>query len=182
LRGMGDVVFESQDAHFLGAQIVDADARIIALTQEIDRLSVMLAASDSLDVLIAIDARLSQVTMDRNRVIGTRNVLAAQAASPVINITLIEIPEGRPEVVPDRFGARVAAMFMASLRTTGAVVGHITVFVARVSVPVLIYAALIFVVVYVGLKIKKRKANAAVEVEADYSMDVTGADDTEGEK
>jgi len=158
LRGLGDVVNESQNALFLGAQIVEADALITALTQEMERLAAMLAASDSLDVLMAIDSRLSQVTLDRNSAIGTRNVLAAQAANPVINIILNEIPEGRPPVVPDRFGSRVSGTFMTSLRTTGEVLGHMLVFVARVSVPAVIYAALAFVAIYGCVKYKRKRS------------------------
>ena len=187
LRDLGDVIYESQNAHFLGTQIIDADARIAALTQEIERLSIMLAGSESLDVLIAIDARLSQVAMERNRVIGTRNVLAAQAASPVIHINLLEVPEGRPEVVPDRFGSRVAGTFMASLRITGTVAGHLLVFAARVSIPALIYAALLFAAVYIGLKIKRRQAGTPVLEMADMPVEETMQEpawvgDKEGEK
>ena len=167
LRGLGDVVYESQSALFLGAQIMDADARITALTQEMERLSVMLAASDNLNVLITIDSRLSQVALERNQVIGTRNVLIAQAANPVINIRLHEIPEGRPAVMPDRFGSRVADMFMLSLRTTGTVLGHMLVFAARVFIPVLVFAGLALPVVYVCLKARKRRKETFVFQMAD---------------
>ena len=160
LRGLGDVVNESQNALFLGAEIMDADARIAALTQEMERLAIMLAASENLNVLISIDARLSQVALDRNSVIGTRNVLAAQAANPVISIRLLEIPEGRPPVAPDRFGSRVTGTFMRSLRTTGAGLGHFLVFVTRVSIPVVIYAGLALLMIYGYVKYKRRQTNA----------------------
>ena len=164
LRDMGEVLEESENAYFLGAQIVEANVRIIALTQEIERLSLMMAGSDSLDVLIAIDWRLSEVTWERNRVIGTRNVLIAQAASPIIDIWLYETPGGRPEIAPPRFGTRIADNFTASWRATRIATGHLLVFMARVSVPVLVYVALAFMVIWVCLAIKRRRAKVPVAV------------------
>lgn len=189
LRDMGDVLFETENAHFLGAQIMDADARIAALTQEIERLSIMLAASDSLDVLISIDARLSQVILERNSVIGTRNVLISQVTSPIININMFEISEGRPEVVPPRFVTRVTENFTASLRATGVVLSHLLVFLTRVSIPLLIYISILLVVVYIGFSIKKRQGKALALKMADtnisadaFETEPAEADETEGQQ
>ena len=156
LRNMGEVHFETENAHFLGAQIVDADTRILALSQEIERLSIMMAASDSLDVLIAIDARISQVVLERNSVIGTRNVLMAQAASPIINITINETMGERPAPVRDGFFSRVAGNFMGSLRGTGVAAGNLLVFIVRIFIPLVIYVALGFVVFRVYVKFKRK--------------------------
>ncbi|MCL2404676.1 MAG: DUF4349 domain-containing protein [Defluviitaleaceae bacterium] len=162
LRGLGEVHFETENAQFLGAQIVDAEARIVALTQEIERLSIMMAASDSLDVLIAIDARLSQVTLERNSVIGTMNVLMTQAANPVITISIHETLGERPRAVPPGFGSRITDSFMGSLRATGDVIGNFLVFFARAIIPLLIYVALALLAIWVCFRVKRKRASKQV--------------------
>jgi len=158
LRGMGEVHFETENAQFLGAQIMDLDARLAALTQEIERLSIMMAASDSLDVLIAIDVRLSQVTWERNNVIGTRNMLLAQVASPVINIWINEAMGERPEPARAGFGSRVVDSFMDSLSATGTVAGNFLVFIARVFIPFMVYAVLALILIWVCIAVRRRRA------------------------
>ena len=158
LRGLGEVHFESESGHSVRAQIVDADVRIAALSQEIERLSLMMAASDSLPVLIAIDARLGEVTRERNHIIGMRNMLMAQAANPVINITLFETPVERPPAAPPRFGSRVANSFMASLRGTMTAAGHLLVFLVRISIPALVYGVLAVSVFLLYVKYDRKQA------------------------
>ncbi|MCL2378832.1 MAG: DUF4349 domain-containing protein [Defluviitaleaceae bacterium] len=184
LRDMGEVHFETENAYFLGAQILDTDARITALTQEIERLSIMMAASDSLDVLIAIDARLSQVMLELNGVIGTRNVLISQAANPVIHINLSETMGERPEIVPPGFGFRVVNSFMGSLRTTGVVGGNLLVFFVRVFIPLIVFGAFGLVVVWVCVKLKRKRVGAPVPVVADRDIvaSMTVTDVKEGEE
>jgi len=167
LRDLGDVIFESENAQFLGAQITDTDVRILALSQEIERLSIMMAASDSLDVLIAIDARLSQVMLQRNNLIGTRNVLLAQAVSPVIDIRLMEIPEDRPRATPPGFRSRVADSFMATWRGTLAFASSLLVLAVRASLPVLVFAVFVAVVSFwAGRMVRRRRENRLINVAA----------------
>jgi len=157
LRDMGEVRHETENAQFLGAQIIDLDARLVALTEEIERLAIMMAGSDNLDMLIAIDARLSQVVLERNSVIGTRNVLISHVASPVINITLTETTGERPTPTQPGFGNRVVDSFTGSLRTTGVVAGNLLVFVARTLIPFLIYGLIMLLIVWICVKIKRKR-------------------------
>ena len=164
LRRMGEVLWESENAQFLGAQIGSVVTRLVALNQEIDRLTVMMAASDSLDVLIAIDSRLSQLHMERNQLIGQQNVLLAQAASPVITIILLEIPEERPALEPQTFGARIGSRFSNSWRNTIAAGGNFLVFIARISVPLITLSLpLGFLVFVIRLWHKRKNTNISAE-------------------
>ena len=168
LRGLGKVHFESENAWFLGSQIMDIEARLAALSQEIDRLAVMLAASDSLDIMIAIDLRLSQVTWERNHLIGRRNLLLTQAASPIIHIWLTETPTELPPPVPTGFGRRIADNFMDSWRGTLRAGGNLLVFIVRISMPLVAFSislAIFMFVVY--LWVRQRRALAITTPETD---------------
>lgn len=163
LRAMGDVLSESENAVFLGPMIMDTEARLAAISQEIDRLTVMMAASDNLQVLIAIESRLSQVTWERNGLVGRHNVLMAQAASPVINIWLVETPGDRPVPVPLGFGRRIADRFSNSWSSTLSAAAGFLVFLIRVSMPVLAFGGVIAAVAAVIYTVRKR-INREIEV------------------
>jgi len=146
LRGLGEVIFEAENAWHLGAQLSDLEIRLETISQEIERLSTMMAASDSLAVLIAIDSHLSSVMWERDRLIGTRNLLMSQAGSPVINIHLFEIPEDRPLPVPLTFGRRVGDSFVNSWENLISGAGNLLVFVVRVALPAVIWAVILSIV------------------------------------
>lgn len=187
LRGLGEVLSETENAQFLGARITDVEVRIAAISQEIERLSLMMAASDSLDVLIAIDFRLSQVMWERNNLVGQRNMLLAQASNPVINIRLIEPPEDLPEFVPPGFIRRVTEGFGDTWRGTWAAAGNLLVFIVRISIPLVVLSALLafgLYVLYLGNKrLRKRKlaavlaSGAPIEAEAGSTFEAANEND-----
>ncbi|MCL2839135.1 MAG: DUF4349 domain-containing protein [Defluviitaleaceae bacterium] len=157
LRELGEVTSESESAQHLGAQIMDVDVRIAAISQEIERLNLMMAASDSLDILIMIDAHLSGVMRDRDSLIGTRNLLLSQANNPVINIQLHEIPEDMPVPVPPTFGSRIVGSFMTSFHGLQRISANLLVFIVRVSIPLVIWLVILGVVGSVVFRVRKKK-------------------------
>ena len=163
LRSLGDVISEVENAQFLGSQIMDTASRIVAINQEIDRLTTMMIASESLDVLIAIDSRLSQLAHERNSLFGRRNVLLSQAASPVITIRLIEAPEYRPLPEPEGFGGQIAYRFVRSWRGFLAAGGSLVVFIVRIFVPLIALGICASIVIF-AIRIGWRKRTATVEV------------------
>ncbi|MCL2526841.1 MAG: DUF4349 domain-containing protein [Defluviitaleaceae bacterium] len=156
LRGMGDVLSESENAVSLSGAIIDTEARLAAISQEIERLTMMMAASDSLQILITIDSRLSQVTWERNNLMGRRNVLLSEAASPVINIMLFEIPEDRPEPTPLGFGRRVADRFSNSWYNTRSSAASFLVFLIRISIPLVVVGIIAAICIVIANNVRKK--------------------------
>ena len=179
LRGMGEVHFESENAHFLGAQLMDVEARLAALNQEIERLTMMMAASDSLDVLIAIDFRLSQVTWERNRLMGSRNVLISQMASPVIHILLMETPTDLPPPETPGFIRRVADSFGDSWRGTRNFASNLLVFIVRISMPLVALGIIIVPVAFVVYRVVRRRRLLPLKSETDESPEAATSPDGE---
>ena len=137
LRNLGIVHSESEQAHFLGSQIMDVDVRISSISQEIDRLTILMAASDTLNLLLTIESRLNELTRQRNDLIGQRNVLISQVENPIITIRLFETPEDPPSPEPEGFGERVAARFTSSWRGTTSAAVSFFVFLVRISIPLI---------------------------------------------
>lgn len=164
LRGLGEVHYENENARYLGGELLNIETRIRVLTQEIERLSAMLAASETLEVLIAVNDRLTWVTRDRDLLIGRRRMLTEHADSVVVNIMISEPPAYVPRPEPEGFGARVSAAFINSWENTVAFGGNLLVVFARVGLPLLIWAVLpgaVALVVVLAVRKKWRKAEAA---------------------
>ncbi|MCL2216801.1 MAG: DUF4349 domain-containing protein [Defluviitaleaceae bacterium] len=182
LRGLGEVTFETENAQHLGAQLMNTEIRLLAANQEIERLTLMMAASDTLNVLIAIDSRLSQVMWERDHLIGTRNLLLSQANSPVVTIWLTEAQEDRPVPVPPTFGSRVADSFLDSWNSLRSNAAGLLVFIVRVALPVVIWAAVLTVVGLVIFRVYKRKRVCKIALVASPPNYTDPEEDEENEK
>jgi len=172
LRGMGDVTHEHQHAQFIGGMILDIDTRLATLEQEIQRLSIMLAASDSLDVMIAIEARLSDITWERNQVMGQRNVLLNQADSAVIYIMLVQPPYYRPAPAGPGFGSRVADSFLRSWRGIARGAANILVLIVRTFLPLLVMCVIVSPLAVIVYSVYKRRRAAIIVTEPNIDDDV----------
>jgi hypothetical protein len=162
LRDLGEVTMENEHAWHLGGEFSMLETRIKVLTEEINRLSILMAASTSLHVLIAIDNQLSRVSWERDNMIGRRNRIVTESTSTMVHIFLSEKTEFvRPE--DPGFGQRIVDSFMGTwngLLRTG---GNLTVFVVRISIPLAIWltvGGLVSGLLYMTLKRKKRKPEA----------------------
>jgi hypothetical protein len=160
LREMGEVLSENEHARHLGAELMQLETRLTVLSQEIDRLSILMAASNSLHVLIAIDSQLSRVAWERDRLIGRHNQLLAESESAFVQIWLTERSEyRRPE--PPGFGRRIGDSFMDSWNALLRNGGNFTVLAARIGLPLLIWAVIIGAAAWVCIRtvkeISKRK-------------------------
>jgi|GEM_PF-785910 len=184
LRNLGDVQFESEHSQYHGAEILNLDVRIAVLSQEMERLTLMMAASTSLDVLIAVNDRLARVSRDRDGLIGRRNFLRATAASPIIHITLIEPPDEPHEPdEPPGFGERVSRAFSNSWEQTRIFGQNALVFFARISLPLIIWAVVLGIAALIARKVVRtaHSDNRGRTNKAERSLEA-GDDSSESEK
>ena len=179
LRGLGEVVSESEHSRHLAGQISDVEVRIRVLNEELERLTLMLAASRRLDIMIAINDRIALVSWERDDLLGRRNVLHTAADSPVISITLHERIEGQ-EIVPLTFSQRVSGRFMNSWENTVVGTGNFVVFLARTSVPMVIFGAFLCVLFLVLRKVLRKRASR-IPVMSPSLMSIANADNTAAE-
>jgi len=143
LRDLGEVINESENAQHLGTGIMDLDVRIIAANQELERLTALMAASTSLDVLIAVNDRINTVARNRDDLIGHLNVLMVDSQGPIVNITLVEHLPGRPAPSPEGFGARIRESFGSSFRNSRNAAATFAVGVVRVFLPLTVWVVIL---------------------------------------
>jgi len=157
LRDFGEVTRESENAQHLGIDIMDLDVRIIAADQELERLIAVMAASTSLDVLIAVNDRINTVARNRDDLIGRLNVLTVDSQSAMVNITLIEHLPGRPVPPPEGFGARIRESFSSSLRNSRNAAASFIVGVVRVFLPLTIWVVIFAAIGFAAWRLFVRK-------------------------
>jgi hypothetical protein len=134
LRGLGDVTHEQERVRHLNSELAEVETRLAVLSQEMERLTVIMSASTTLNILNAVDMQLTQVSNERDWLTGRRNTLLNEARTTTLDITITErwVPvEG--EVVA--FGTRVAESFISSWRGMVRFGGNLAVFIVRVSLP-----------------------------------------------
>ena len=167
LREIGEVITETEAAAHLGARQMDLDVRIAVIDQEFARLASMMEASDTLSVLIAVNDRLSDVARQRDDLIGQRNMLAVQAAGPILNIYVSETITAPPRE-PEGFWQRVSDNFVSSVSNTIAAAASFLVFIVRWGLSLLIWAVILVVVGrvawrFVGKKVRNTNTEPNME-------------------
>ena len=144
LRSLGEVTFEHESARNVGGEISDLQLMIQSASGEFDRISYMMAASDTLSMLIALDTRLSEISWQRDFLIGSLNVLMAESGSAVLTISLAEdigvfVPPPGPT-----FGERVSGSFFGSWRAVVNIAQGFAIFVAYAFIPAILLIILFF--------------------------------------
>ena len=158
LRELGTIIRENEHARHLGAELSQVETRIAVLEQEMARLTVLMAASVTIDVLSAVDMQWAQVSRNRDWYIGRRNVLAEQARTATLDITLTElyVPV---EPVEERigFGRRVGDSFLASWNAVLGIGGDMIVLAARIGIPLVLWLVLPGTAAVVAVRQAKRR-------------------------
>lgn len=160
LRSLGTVTFESESARNVGSEISDLQLRINSAIGEFERISDMMAESYSLQMLIALDSRLTNIAWHRDSLIGSLNMLMAESGSALITIHLAEdigvfVPPPGPS-----FGERISASFIGSWHITIQILQSLVVFTAYVLIPAIILSLLFFPIRAVYRVLNRRKALA----------------------
>ncbi|MCL2285619.1 MAG: DUF4349 domain-containing protein [Firmicutes bacterium] len=157
LRSLGEVTFETENAAHLATQIVDLDVRIAVLDQELERLTAMMAASTTLEVLIAVNDRLSIVSWDRDNLIGRRNVLQVESQGPIVHIVLVEtLPDALPPATIG-FGRQITDRFGSSVANTRRAAENFVVGFVRLALPLVIWVVILSAAGFAAWRLHGRK-------------------------
>jgi len=162
LRDMGEVMSEREHVRHLGMELTQLDTRIAVLTQEMERLTLLMAASTTIDVLNAVDIQLTRVSHDRDWHVGRRNVLLNESQTVTMDIILTErwVPIERETPT---FGQRIRNSFMGSWNGMTRMGGNMVVLLARVGLPLAIWLAFASTVALVIVRIFKKRSAARMK-------------------
>lgn len=160
---LGTVTYTSKSSEDITLNYLDVENRIATLQLEMEKLTQLMEEADSLDAIIQLEARLSEVRYSLENYTSTRNRYDSLVDYSTVNISLQEVK--RVTKVPDQtVGQRIAAGWadtMYDLKT-----GAVDFFIwFVVNLPyILIWAVIIVAAAVVLIKAKRRKIakNAAL--------------------
>ena len=154
LRGLGNVVFESENSHSVSAALRNAQARREALNSEVTRLLAYLGQSDSVGDMTLISARIGTVDQEILDTQGRIVSLQHSINLPTVHITMTEVLPDDMDYVPPGFWQDVRSSFVGSVRFVGVVVSGLGVLFAGLVLP----ASLLVALVLVGRRVFRRLA------------------------
>ena len=160
LRSLGEVQAESESLTYYGGGISDTGARLTAANVEVGRLLEILARSESLEMLIAVERQLSSAEHQRDSLMGRMNQLNDIVAAPYLFITLREHPGEIVPFGPLPFGERLSNSFTQGVRGYGAFWGHVMVLLARMSLQLIFLGS----IAGIGFVLVRRKMKAHMAI------------------
>jgi len=136
LRGLGEVMNESERTSNMGAEAADLLARIRAADMEAARLNSMLQQASGLTVMMEIETRISQVQTQRDNMISRLNAINNTTAMPFVYISVWDIADLYvPEPEPATLGRRMGAAFTDSAAYMAGLAGNVVIFLAAIILP-----------------------------------------------
>jgi len=166
LTEIGNVTNYSSESRNITAQFTDTESRLKAYRTEYDRLLEMMENANTVEEMIQVEARLSEVEYNIESLTGTLRVWQDKVDYSTINIYIREVYEyTEPVVVPKTFGDKIVEALEDSLDWLARAGQDIVIFIVA-AVPVLIIPAVIVVALVLIIRSKRKKKKAAEEERA----------------
>ena len=137
----------------------DTDSRRLALETEQTRLLELLAKAETMDDILKIEERLTEVRTELEEVTSRLRVYDNMVDYGTVNLTLTEVREYTVVEEPETVWDRIGEGFMESLETIGDFFVELFVFLVVAS-PFLVPLAAAIVILLIVLKKKKAKKNS----------------------
>ena len=190
LGDLGTIVSQSESAEDITLQYADTESRIASLKTEQERLLALLDKADSLDNIIALENRLTEVRYELENYESQRKLYDDLVSYSTVNITLEEVTYTVP-VDDSTFFSRIKTGLEKSFRDIrNGLVNFVVWFIVALPYFV-IWGLVIFLIVWVTKKLirrhkrkklaKQEKAKKA-DKEKEVSAEQNGQDDNKTEE
>lgn len=161
LGDTGAIINRSERVEDITLSYTDVESRLTALETEQERLLELLAEADTVDDLLAIESRLSEIRYQLEDYESQKRLYDSQITYSYLNLSVDEVRMVE-ELASASVGERIAAGFTQTLQDLGDRVVDLFVFVV-VNLPyLLIWAVVIALVVWIVRRmLKKSRARRA---------------------
>ena len=159
---ISNIVSSRKTVEDITLNYVATESRMKALQTEEARLLELLAQAKTMDDLLTVEKRLTEVRTELEKVTSALRVFDNQVNYATIYLNVKEVKEYTPVEEPETVWERIGTGFMNSLKGLGNFFKELFVFVIVVS-PYLIIMGLIALVVVTVNKHRKRKKSAKEE-------------------
>lgn len=149
LRSIGEVVNESEYQTNYTDRYDELSVMAANAENEIRRLGGLIEKSTSLDNIIYVENRISDINMRLDSYLGSMRQIAAQTSEPYISITITAQRPYEFTVSTVSFSQRMEKAFKASYNITRQAFEGLTVFLVSSIVPLAVVAVIILVVIFI---------------------------------
>lgn len=157
MEGTGKVISRSSDVENITRRYNDTSVQIEALQQQEERLLDMMSKAETIEDMILVETRLTEVQTQLNQLRTDLNVMDTDVRYSTVTISLREVHE-YTEYNPT-FGERLANAFSKGWDNFTGLIGDLIILAVMLWPLILIVAAVIFAVLTV--RGRKKKAAAA---------------------
>ncbi len=163
LETLGNLVSYSSNSSDISAKYTDTETRLAASKAEHDRLLEMMEAAETVDEMITVEQRLSEVEYYIDSLTGTLREWQDEVDYSTINLSISEVQELTPvpETPPITFWERLVTAVEDSCEWLVDALQDIAIFIVA-AIPILIIPAVIVVVIIVIVKLASRKKRAKI--------------------
>jgi hypothetical protein len=116
LKSFGEVRKERRHGDDVTSEVLDTEARLTARRVFEKRLLELLATAHTVDDMLKVEAELSRVRTDIERLVGQSRTLSQRTEMALVNVT-IEAPE-LARAATESFAARLAEAFRSAFATS----------------------------------------------------------------
>lgn len=151
---VSNIISKSESTEDVTLSYIEVEGRVKALETEQDRLLELLAKAETMEDLLQIEARLTDVRAELEQVKSTLRMYDNKVDFGTVHLNVDEVVEYTEEE-PEGFWARITTGFADSMKNTGTIITELTIFII-VAIPYLLPgAAVIAVVVIIGIIVSK---------------------------
>ena len=156
VRENANVTSSTESAQDVTLQYVDTEAKVTALETEQARLLELLATAESLDDILAIESRLSDVTYELERYATYLRTLENQVTYATVNLQLWEVEVLTPVEEPTVWD-RITSGFSENLEGLGEDLTNIFVWIVTGSPYLVFWGALLGLIVCLIIRANRNK-------------------------
>lgn len=166
VSGLSNIVSSRKTVEDVTLNYVATESRVKALQTEETRLLALLAKADSLDDLLTVEARLTEVRTELEEVTSALRVLENQADYATLHLTVSEVTEFTDTTEPETVWQRIGDGFVKNLKGVGTFLENVFVFfVTAIPYILLIGVPPLAVFLIIRHSIRKKKQKAAKQQE-----------------
>jgi len=166
VSGLSNIVSSRKTVEDVTLNYVATESRVKALQTEETRLLALLAKADSLDDLLTVEARLTEVRTELEEVTSALRVLENQVDYATLHLTVSEVTEFTDTTEPETVWQRIGDGFVKNLKGVGTFLENVFVFfVTAIPYILLIGVPPLAVFLIIRHSIRKKKQKAAKQQE-----------------
>ncbi len=163
MEALGYVRQSSENAQNITAQYTDVESRLAAYRTEETRLLELLKKAETVEDIITIESRLSQIRYEMESLTSTLRYYDSQVDYSTINLSVYEVAEIRETPSVQRsYGERIADAFKNSVEWVIRAGKSLGVFVVA-AIPIIAIPVVILAVVFLILRAQAKKRRKLAE-------------------